>query len=83
MLTVVRHKFSNMRIKDLPTYNTSIYSRTESSECERRCGSNKEKTYEFMIHDAYSVRIAIDPGNSMHHCVIVCTASINVKVIAY
>jgi hypothetical protein len=31
-----------------------------------------------MIHVANSVR----PGTSMHHCIIVCTAFLNVKVIA-
>jgi hypothetical protein len=53
-----------MRIKqDLPTYNASIYLRTESSERERRRSPNKKKIREFMIHAANSVCIANDAGN--------------------
>jgi hypothetical protein len=37
-----------MRIKqDLPTYNASIYLRTECSEREKRCGPNTKKIREF------------------------------------
>jgi hypothetical protein len=60
--------------QDIPTYNASIYLRT------------KKKIPQFMIHAANSVRIAIDAGNSgtsMSHCIIVCTVSLIVKVIAY
>jgi hypothetical protein len=39
--------------------NASIYSRTESSEREKRRGPNKKKIREFMIHAANLVRIAI------------------------
>jgi hypothetical protein len=67
-----------MRFKqDLPTYNPSNYSRTESLEREKRRGPNKKKIREFIIQAANSVRIAIDAGNSdaslhnfLHHRVV-------------
>jgi hypothetical protein len=64
-----------MRIKqNLPTFDASIYLRTEFSERERRRGPNKKKIRKFMNHAANSVRIAIDAGNfiiaSLHHCAI-------------
>jgi hypothetical protein len=61
-----------MRFKqDIPTCSVSNYWRTKSLEREKRRGPKKKNNYEFMIHTANSVRIAIDAGNfnsSLHHC---------------
>jgi hypothetical protein len=85
MLTVVRHKSGTVAI-DVhfhfehaicqKTYfrfrcNASIYLHTKSSERERRCGLNKKKIHEFIIHIENSIRIAIDAGSfdaSLRHC---------------
>ncbi len=45
---------------DFPSYNASIYLRTESSEREKWVGPIQKKFCELMILSAKSVRIAID-----------------------
>ncbi len=67
--------------QDFPTYNASINLHIKYSEREKSCGLNKKKFAIFALRILYASPLA--QGTSMCHCSIVCTASLNVKVIAY
>ncbi len=73
--------------QDLPTYDTSIFLCTISSECEKGRSPKKEKNLRvqncFIIHAANSIHIVIDVGASMRQCNAILTVSPNVKVVVY
>jgi hypothetical protein len=70
-----------MRFKqDIPTFNASIYMRTNSSVRKSDADRTRKNICEFMIHASNSVSITIDAETSMRHCIIVCTASLIAEV---
>jgi hypothetical protein len=68
------------------TFNASINLRIKCLEREKNCGLEK-KICNFKTVSEFVLRILsalpLTQGTSMRHCFIVCTASLNVKVIAF